>query len=527
MALRSKIRNASAIFVHGTPEKDIILKSLVNLTQAYQIAEEKKFTEHISDSLYGIYLCNSRLHKSSEAADALILLRKNLEKARSGIKDPLKRAGVFSAYPYLFGALCEHLYKTGRYQDLLEAIESSKGRVIADRLTADKGEILEDADIYGCVSRLPQTLSKLNCHYLTYFADDECVYAVLITKNGYIKAAEPMIISKEKLQEAANIVDPKTWGKTREDDAEYKNEFVSNSLSALVIFLGDMINEGILNSDDHICYSADEDMNSLPLHYLEFLDGLLLDYFSISKVHSSFQIDYILQTDRKEKIKNVYGMVVPSLKEIQGDNADKFRESLTGPIKFLSKNVSSSTIYIDEEATPKQFLANASLIDTIIHFSTHGSFPKSGDTPYEQSFLLLSDGRQLPDKDKIAAQEKPDWEGMLSPKKIVESGINLQGSHISMMACISGLAKEGIGGDALGLDWAFLQAGAQSIISSHWLISAAASGKFFTIFYKKWLIEGKQKAAAYRETILELLKDNRSPEELHKWAAFTLTGDFR
>ena len=527
LALRSKIRNASAIFVHGTPEKDIILRSLVELTQAYKIAEENNFTEHISDSLYGIYLCNSRLFKSSEAADALILLRKNLEKARNGIKDPLKRAGVFKAYPYLFGALCEHLYKSDRYSDLLEAIESSKGRVIADRLTEDKGEVLEDASIYACVSRLPQTLSKLNCHYLTYFVDDECVYAVIVTKTGQILAPDPMNISKAQLQQAAMIVDPDKWGKPKKGNPKYKNEKVSTSFSPLVAFLEKMLNDGILNEGDHICYSADEDINSIPLHYLDFLDGILLDYFSISKVHSAFQIDYLLQSGTKAKIEKLYGIIVPFNDESKGDKSESFLASLFEPIKFLSENVSEQTILNGKKATPEQFLSEEILLHSIIHFSTHGWFPVSGQSPYNHSYLLLSDGKQLPFKDEIIAQDSPDWNGILTPGKIVESGINLKGSHISLMACISGLAKEGIGGDALGLDWAFLQAGAASLISTHWHISAAAAEKFFTAFYKKWLIDGQIKASAYRETILELIKDNRSPEELHKWTAFTLTGDFR
>jgi len=95
------------------------------------------------------------------------------------------------------------------------------------------------------------------------------------------------------------------------------------------------------------------------------------------------------------------------------------------------------------------------------------------------------------------------------------------------MACLAGLAREGAGGDALGLDWAFLQAGAASLLSTHWEIGWEYSAPVLKVFYKKWLTDKRGRAAAIRETMLELLNGNSSPQSLQKWAGFSLTGDFR
>jgi CHAT domain-containing protein len=96
-----------------------------------------------------------------------------------------------------------------------------------------------------------------------------------------------------------------------------------------------------------------------------------------------------------------------------------------------------------------------------------------------------------------------------------------------MMACVSGLAREGIGGDSLGLDWALIQSGATSLVSTHWAVSASCAAKFFDGFYARWVGEGLPRAEAFRRTLLGLMGRDRSPWSLSQWAAFSLTGDFR
>ena len=109
---------------------------------------------------------------------------------------------------------------------------------------------------------------------------------------------------------------------------------------------------------------------------------------------------------------------------------------------------------------------------------------------------------------------------------MINAGLDLTGSHVSMMACVSGLAREGIGGDSLGLDWALIQSGATSLVSTHWAVSAACAAKFFDGFYARWIGERMPRAEAVRRTLLELMGSDRSAWALSQWAAFSLTGDF-
>src|SRR5690606_26676487 len=75
--------------------------------------------------------------------------------------------------------------------------------------------------------------------------------------------------------------------------------------------------------------------------------------------------------------------------------------------------------------------------DKLYHFATHGVFPKAHPdadlrqlNPYHNSgFLLMSDGKK-PFLQPFFNYE--DSVHLLSPKKIIESEVNLKGSHLSM-----------------------------------------------------------------------------------------------
>ncbi|HEV7453550.1 MAG TPA: CHAT domain-containing protein [Pseudonocardiaceae bacterium] len=67
--------------------------------------------------------------------------------------------------------------------------------------------------------------------------------------------------------------------------------------------------------------------------------------------------------------------------------------------------------------------------------------------------------------------------GLLSPELIGE--LDVTGSHVTMLGCSTRLSKEGTGGDALGLEWALLLAGASSVVTAHWDVPLSSSSEFF------------------------------------------------
>ena len=92
------------------------------------------------------------------------------------------------------------------------------------------------------------------------------------------------------------------------------------------------------------------------------------------------------------------------------------------------------------------------------------------------------------------------------------------------MACVSGHSKRGIGGDALGLEWALIQAGAQTLLSTLWYMHPKDCELFFTDFYKNYFEKELSAGQAYNETVMHF---QNSPQELThplNWSGFVLTG---
>src|SRR5262249_23945243 len=155
------------------------------------------------------------------------------------------------------------------------AIESSKGRAIADRLTEQTGEVVEDSAIYGCVSRLPALARAGKFHYVTFFVDEACGYAVLVSQKGTIHAIEPVQIASQALRDAARDVDPERCGQPQPSAPGKFSPDVSAGVAPIAGWLEELLQQGIVAKGDHICYSPDEDLHNIPLQYLRFRDGIV------------------------------------------------------------------------------------------------------------------------------------------------------------------------------------------------------------------------------------------------------------
>jgi CHAT domain-containing protein len=229
-----------------------------------------------------------------------------------------------------------------------------------------------------------------------------------------------------------------------------------------------------------------------------------------------------LSSEASEAPDRYVGFVVPLLQDLEKKGGEELLANLDAPLQWLEDHERSGEPVRLAQATLERVRGEA-LDHKIVHFSTHGWFPEQGN-PFHDSYLLLAGRDGLPDKERVV---RGDHEGRLTPSEILDTKLDLEGSHVSMMACVSGLAKEGIAGDSLGLDWAFIQAGASSLISTHWEVSAACAARFFTLFYQKWIEDAQSRASAFRDTMLELMKGENTPNSLQQWTAFSLTGDFR
>ena len=518
------IRDATSIFM-GQPRPEEIEKSLSELQEVGEWTKDNGPRIDDNDALWGLYLCNSRLKKRSEAADMLQSLRNNIEDLRAGIKEPLERGGVSSKFPYLFPSLCKMLAETSRVPELLDAIEGAKGRAIADILSAKDKTPHDDREFSKPAENIPDLMRKNSTHYLTFFVDDDETYAVLVAKDGTIHSAGCLQIGKAQIRNFAEKVDPRCWGKKKGWDLISGSvvEGSSEALSALFEWLEPFLEDGTIEEGDHICYSPDEHLHHIPLQYAHFGGSPIVEKFSLSRIHGAHALSLLLNR-KPVPFKSYLSVEVPTEENLK-EKGQKVVKNLHRPAEMLARQLHGQTIPLSDATM--ETLSGLPLLETIVHFSTHGIFPpiNSDENPFKNSGLVMASDAGPPNASHIA--EHKDFDNVFTPEKVLDLGLDFSGSHVTLLACVSGLANEGIGGDALGMEWALIQAGASSTLSSHWYVHPELSAEFFDRFYDRWLTGKLSKAKAWRQTILDLMDSEKPFNTPYCWSAFSLSGDWR
>jgi CHAT domain-containing protein len=520
---RKQINNAVLIFADPAKSSNpnIIRRSVLALIEARAWARAHNFVKDENEALWGLYRCYSNTQRRLEAIEVLQDLRGNLEKMRGEIKDVSRRANILNEFPRLFSALCELLYANNRFPELLDAMEGAKGRVLADVLVRKEGAPMADRMFSEPAKCLPGLMREARAHYLSYLVDDKKIYAVLVDKHGSTHATG-IPIGKEALRALANRINPEHW---QVSNAGFFGRpiAVPEQLSPLVEWLEPIAKTGLINQGDHICYCPDAELHLIPLHYVTFRGKPLVKHVSLSRVQGALALLTILQR-RPARLEKFIAVQVPMQRDL-GDAAKL--TNLERVPQWLKRNLPGETL-MGKQADIDKMVQHV-WKQRLVHFVTHGTFPEKDEewrdpNPHSGSGLLLARNGELPSSEAIC-NGRSDL--LLTPEKVLK--LDFSGSHVTLQACVSGLAKEGIGGDALGLEWAFMQAGAQSLLATHWNVPDYASADFSTKFYQKWLVRKTSRAEAWRATIFKLMDCQYSDDrpKPYYWAGFSLSGDWR
>lgn len=98
----------------------------------------------------------------------------------------------------------------------------------------------------------------------------------------------------------------------------------------------------------------------------------------------------------------------------------------------------------------------------------------------------------------------------------------LKASLVMMSACQTGLGKLTTGDEIIGLNRAFIYAGAPSIISTLWRVNDASSAMLVKRFYRN--LKNNDIAESLR--LAQIAVKEYYPHPAY-WAAFGLTGDYK
>ena len=233
-----------------------------------------------------------------------------------------------------------------------------------------------------------------------------------------------------------------------------------------------------------------------------------------------FLLDRGLDNDLLDKIKT--GLKLPNLagteKEIETINS------------VLKDSKSSVELFSKANATEDN-LKNIQSPD-ILHIATHGYFLKNDDTSKtkqsianlinenykDDSYLksgLLFAGAQNSLNGK---QPENTNNGILTAQEA--KSLNLKDTELVVLsACETGLGDNLVGEGVIGLQRAFMIAGAKSVIMSLWSVSDEKTQELMTLFYTNWIKNNMSKEEALYQAKIEMKKLYPQP---YYWAGFVL-----
>ena len=314
-----------------------------------------------------------------------------------------------------------------------------------------------------------------------------------------------------------------------------------------------------LNNVKKIYLATDGIYNSINIEsiYNPYKKLYLIDYLEIQIVQN---IKTIL--DKKEDFK--FGnnskavllgnpnfdiaLATSNMKEIQlerGLNSDMLNEIKTNSkiskLKGTQKEIESINIILQNVNCSIEIYTDASASEdnlkkvnspTVLHIATHGFTLKGEDSSktkhniadlindnykndsYLKSGLLLAGAQNT--LNGIQLQNSNN--GILMAEEA--KSLNLKDTELVILsACETGLGDNIIGQGVIGLQRAFMIAGAKSVIMSLWSVSDEKTQELMTLFYTNWINNNMTKEEALHQAKLEMKKLYPQP---YYWAGFVL-----
>jgi CHAT domain-containing protein len=159
----------------------------------------------------------------------------------------------------------------------------------------------------------------------------------------------------------------------------------------------------------------------------------------------------------------------------------------------------------------------------ILHIATHGFFHDESEVEIKNP--LLRSGLILAGAELAIKKLLPDTQenGILTAQEVL--GLDLENTElVALSACETGLGEIKNGEGVYGLQRAFLQAGAKSIIVSLWKVDDAATQEFMSSFYENWLVKKMPKTQAFTQA-QQKIKSSEKYKEPYYWGAFVMVGE--
>jgi CHAT domain-containing protein len=251
--------------------------------------------------------------------------------------------------------------------------------------------------------------------------------------------------------------------------------------------------EPLLQDVEYVYFLPHKQLHNLPLHALTFKKKPFIERWGVAYAPSISVLESALARPKRDGVRMVMGYAPPrkEVTELILKEANKVAAYFHVP-PTLSENAAIGVL--QEQGQVAQ----------LIHLSCHGYFDPVDPL---NSGIALANGR-------FTAY---DW-----------LQLRLQADLVTLSACQTGISERRPGDDLVGLMRAVLFAGASSLLTTLWSVSAEETLDWMLTFYRNvWDTNGEQianKIDAFRKATLKLRDDQGDP---YYWAPFVLVGSFR
>jgi CHAT domain-containing protein len=224
---------------------------------------------------------------------------------------------------------------------------------------------------------------------------------------------------------------------------------------------------------------------------------------------------------------NVLDKIKSSIKIGRLDGTQKEIETINSILKD-----SNSKVELFSKANATEDNLKKIQSPNILHIATHGYFLTNDDTSKTKQSIAnlvnenykndsyLKSGLLLAGVQNTINGKQPEYSnnGILTAEEA--KSLNLKDTELVVLsACETGLGDNLVGEGVIGLQRAFMIAGAKSIIMSLWSVSDEKTQKLMTLFYTNWIQNNMSKEEALYQAKIEMKKLYPEP---YYWAGFVL-----
>lgn len=417
------------------------------------------------------------IHTVDEAAK-----RMKREELRTSVRDNMP---VYDAY-------VAFLIAQNRFSEALKVAQSGRARTLLldEKKPGAKKPATEDAKVW--LSKIQHYLARDKSVLLSYFETaDEC-YLWTVTANQL--RLSPLGIKQPDLD---NLID--SYQQEIQQHLPLADSPAAKKLYRLLIQpASDLIPAG-----SHVIAVADSKSYSINFETLISSQGK--DHYWIEDVEleNASSIDLLVASHPKRApAKGLLLIGAPAQADPHFGELPHAKEEMASVEKHFPSG--KITGFSGRDATPDAYLKNSPGMYKFIHMATHGT-PNPRD-PLE-SAIILSAGK--------------DGNFKLLGRDIIDSKVRLNAELVTISAC------EGVGTQIqsleglLGLEWAFMRAGAHQVVAALWDQDDAVTPALMDDFYEQ-LMQGKSAAAALHHAKLSILHAGGFHASPYYWASLQL-----